>query len=134
MDDMARRVGLIRDLSSRLRHFLAGLSREEWTRPSACELWEVREVVAHLTGGAERQIQSMVRGRKGDAAPPPGFAPLDVAALSASNAQRDIAMRERLGMPCWTPSSPSTTGSANCWPSLALWTGKRSAGTPEEAP
>src|SRR6266849_5702030 len=97
MDDMARRVGLIRDLSSRLGHFLAGLSREEWTRPSACELWEVREVVAHLTGGAERQIQSMVRGRKGDAAPPPGFAPLDVAALSASNAQRDIAMRERLG-------------------------------------
>jgi hypothetical protein len=42
-------------------------------------------------------MQSMVRGRQGDAAPPPGFAPLDVAALSASNAQRDIAMRERLG-------------------------------------
>ena len=87
MDDMARRVGLIRDLSSRLGHLLAGLSREAWTRPSACALWAVREVVAHLTGGAERQMQSMVRGRKGDAAPPPGFAPLDVAALSASNAQ-----------------------------------------------
>jgi hypothetical protein len=53
--------------------------------------------VAHLTGGAERQIQSMVRDRKGDAAPPPSFAPMDVAALSASNAQRDIVMRERLG-------------------------------------
>src|SRR3989454_12476258 len=97
MDDMARRVGLIQDLSSRLGHLLAGLSREEWTRPSACALWAVREVVAHLTGGAERQMQSMVRGRKGDAAPPPGFAPLDVAALSASNAQRDMALRERLG-------------------------------------
>ena len=70
MDDMARRVGLIRDLSSRLGHLLAGLSREAWTRPSACALWAVREVVAHLTGGAERQMQSMVRGRKGDAAPP----------------------------------------------------------------
>ena len=97
MDDMARRVGLIRDLSSRLGHLLAGLSREAWTRPSACALWAVREVVAHLTGGAERQMQSIVRGRKGDAAPPPGFAPLDVAALSASNAQRDMALRERLG-------------------------------------
>ena len=42
-------------------------------------------------------MQSMVRGRKGDAALPPGFAPLDVAALSASNAQRDMALRERLG-------------------------------------
>lgn len=97
MDEMTQRVSIIQKLSEQLKEFLATLPNEAWMRPSACELWEVRDVVAHLTGGAERQIESMTRGRRGDAAPPPNFVSMDVATLSASNARRDIALRERLG-------------------------------------
>ena len=97
MDERKQRVSLVRGLAERLEKFLAGLPDEAWSRPSACDLLEVRDVVAHLTGGAERQIEGMARGRRGDAARPPGFVPMDVAALSASNARRDIALRERLG-------------------------------------
>ena len=54
------------------------------------------DVVAHLTGGAERQAQSMKRGRQGKAEPPAGFSQPDVVSMSASNAQRDITLRQRL--------------------------------------
>ena len=97
MEEMIRRVSIVRRLSERLRKLLASLPQEAWTRPSACELWEVRDVVAHLTGGAERQMESVTRGRQGDASPPPTFASMDVTTMSASNARRDIELRERLG-------------------------------------
>jgi uncharacterized protein (TIGR03083 family) len=97
MDEMARRVSLIHGLAGRLREFLGALPPEAWELPSACALWQVRDVVAHLTGGAERQIESMARGLRGDASPPPTFAPMDATTMAASNAQRDIVLRERLG-------------------------------------
>ena len=97
MADVDSRVALIQRLSGRLHAFLAGLSQDQWSRPSACDLWEVRDVVGHLTGGAGRQIESMRRGLNGDSAPPPGFEPMDAATLSATNARRDRALRERLG-------------------------------------
>jgi uncharacterized protein (TIGR03083 family) len=97
MDEMARRVSLIQGLTERLKEFLGALPTEAWELPSACELWQVRDVVAHLTGGAERQIESMARGLRGDASPPPTFASMDAATMSAHNARRDIALRERLG-------------------------------------
>jgi uncharacterized protein (TIGR03083 family) len=97
MDEMARRVSLIQRLAGRLREFLGALPTEAWELPSACDLWQVRDVVAHVTGGAERQIESMARGLRGDASPPPTFAPMDVATMAAHNARRDIVLRERLG-------------------------------------
>ncbi len=97
MDQMASRIALIRGLAGRLREFLASLSQEEWVRPSACDLWEVRDVVAHVTSGAGRQLDSMRRGMAGDSSPPPGFESVDLSALSASNVQRDIALRKELG-------------------------------------
>ena len=53
--------------------------------------------MAHLVGGAERQMGSMTRGRDGDAGPPAGFVATDAATLSSSNAQRDVDMRRSLG-------------------------------------
>jgi len=97
MDEMPRRVSLIQGLAARLKEFLGTLPTEAWELPSACELWQVRDVVAHLTGGAERQIESMARGLRGDASPPPTFAPMDVATMPARNARRDVVLRERLG-------------------------------------
>lgn len=97
MEDLSNRIALIRRLAGRIQGFLAGLPEEALCRPSACDLWEVRDVLGHLIGGAERQIDSLRRGLKGDASPPPGFVPMDAATLSSTNAQRDIERRERLG-------------------------------------
>ncbi len=83
-----QRVALMRSLAERIQAFLAGLSQEDWRRPSACEDWEVRDVIGHLIGGAERQVESLRRGLAGDSAPPAGFVPLDADAISANNAQQ----------------------------------------------
>ncbi len=53
--------------------------------------------MSHLIGGAERQAESMERGRGGDPNPPAGFVPPEPEALSANNAQRDIDRRNQLG-------------------------------------
>ena len=97
MQDIVDRVTLVARLSTRLHEFLVSLPPHELRRPSACDLWEVRDVLGHLIGGAERQIDSVRRGLQGDASPPPGFVPMDAATLSSTNAQRDIERRERLG-------------------------------------
>jgi uncharacterized protein (TIGR03083 family) len=113
MEQIASRIALIRGLSDRLRVFLAGLPQEEWTRPSACDLWEVRDVVAHVTSGAGRQIDSMRRGLAGDCSPPPGFESVDLNSLSASNVKRDIALRKELGeqlLPAFVARHEELTG------------------------
>ena len=74
MEAIHDRVALVRSLSKRVQAFLAGLSQEDWLRPSACEYWEVRDVIGHLIGGAERQMESLRRGMAGDSEPPAGFA------------------------------------------------------------
>jgi len=49
---------------------LAGLTAEQWARPSLCGRWTVEEVVAHLTAGAStgrwRWLRSMVAARFDD--------------------------------------------------------------------
>lgn len=97
MEDVRYRVTLIHRLAGRIHEFLSGQPEEAMHRPSACDLWEVRDVLGHLIGGAERQIDSVRRGLRGDAAAPPGFVPMDAETLSSTNAHRDIERRERLG-------------------------------------
>lgn len=65
--------GLLKEQSiaqlERLVPFVEGLSAEDWRTPSACDGWEVGEVVAHLASGAgmwAALIPAMVRG-EGDA-------------------------------------------------------------------
>ena len=65
MNQIEDRVALTRRLSRQIGEFLAGLTSEQWSSPSACDLWEVRDVVAHLIGGVERQMDSMARGLRG---------------------------------------------------------------------
>ncbi len=89
-------VKLISRIAERLESYLSSRPQENWSRPSRCDLWEVADVVAHLAGGAERQAQSMERGRQGRADQPEGFSPPDAVSMSASNAQRDITLRQRL--------------------------------------
>ena len=96
MDSPEERVKIAIRESARLKDYLSSLPAEAWNKPTACDLWEVRDVVSHLIGGAERQAESMERGRGGDSNPPAGFVPPEPAALSAANAQRDIDRRSQL--------------------------------------
>lgn len=42
---------------------LHGLSAEDWTAPTECPGWSVREMVAHLTGAAEEAVRPSVQAR-----------------------------------------------------------------------
>ena len=95
---MRQEIGVIRALADGLHGFLLGLSDDDLNRQSACAAWTVRDVAGHLANRAERQIASMTRGRDGDASPPPGFTrPAGNMAMSAANADADIAYARALG-------------------------------------
>ena len=91
-------IAVIGALARGLYEFLSNLSDADMARQSACDAWTVRDVAGHLTNRAERQITSMTRGRNGDSAPPAGFTPpTDNMAMSAANADADIAYAQSLG-------------------------------------
>ena len=91
-------IAVINALWQGLDTFLSACSPSDLRRPSACAAWSVRDVAGHLTNRAERQIASMTRGRRGDASPPPGFTPpASNQAMSAANADADIAYAQSLG-------------------------------------
>ena len=90
VNEIEYRVGVAKRLATNIMAYLRELTSDQWELPSACAEWRVRDVVSHLIGGAERQAESMERGRRGDSNPPAGFSNLDAAELSAINAQRDI--------------------------------------------
>src|SRR5690349_13251664 len=100
MDSPEETVKLIIAESERLTQYLNTLPPEVWSTPSACERWEVRDVIAHLAGGAEVYTDVIARSVQGDASPPPGrqtSGPTNAAAFAEGNAQRVLARRERLG-------------------------------------
>ena len=91
-------IAVIGALARGLYEFLSNLSEDDMGRQSACEAWTVRDVAGHLANRAERQIASMTRGRAGDSGPPANFnAPSDMMAMSAANADADIAYAQSLG-------------------------------------
>jgi uncharacterized protein (TIGR03083 family) len=100
MDSAEETVKILIAESERLKQYLTSLPPEAWSKPSACGRWEVRDVVAHLAGGAEFCTDVISRGLQGDVSPPAGRpAPGSANAASSAegNAQRVIARRERLG-------------------------------------
>ena len=97
MTSVESQVELVKTLVSSISARAGSLTPEQLALPSACSEWQVQDVVSHLIGGAERQIDSMRRGKAGDAGPPEGFTPMESSAMSATNAQRDIRRREGLG-------------------------------------
>ena len=47
------RVKVLRSEMERVQGYLAGLAVTAWTHQSACDRWEVRHVVAYLSGVSE---------------------------------------------------------------------------------
>ena len=100
MASTEQRVKLVKSESERIQQFLGALSSEALTQPSACDRWEVRDVVAHLTGAVDLFAGNITRGVNGDSSPPEGFPPPSAAALAArmeAGAQRAITLRESMG-------------------------------------
>jgi uncharacterized protein (TIGR03083 family) len=101
MDTPEHLVQLIHAESERLTHYLHTLPPAAWHRPSACELWEVRDVAGHLTWVAEFFVDIISRGVQGDASVPADRPPGDLPPIGSFNAyiaQKAIARRESLGV------------------------------------
>ena len=65
-------VKLIIAESERLTQYLTTLPPKAWRTSSACERWEVRDVVAHLAMETEGYTDVIARSVQGDASPPAG--------------------------------------------------------------
>ena len=97
MPTIESQIELVKTLASSISARAGSLTPEQMALPSACDQWQVQDVVAHLIGGANRQIEGMTRGRDGDSGPPQGFTSVDSTTTSVSNSQRDMHWRENLG-------------------------------------
>lgn len=93
-------VPIVQTEAAGLAQFLDTLSADDWRRPSACDLWAIRDVVAHLIWAADFYTDTVSRGRQGDIAlpgdRPPGDAP-EPASMPAYFDQHAIRVRDRLG-------------------------------------
>ena len=100
METPANRVQLIQSASVQFGQYLHALPAESWRRPSACDRWEVRDVVGHLILGAELYFGVVSRGLHGDTSPPEGFPPagsVNAASVAAFVDQMSVTRREHLG-------------------------------------
>ena len=70
MDAIETRVKLIKSESEGFGQYLDSLAPDNWSHNSACDLWEVRDVVAHLVWVAEFYLDTISRGVNGDASAP----------------------------------------------------------------
>ncbi len=94
------KVKLVKDESARIGVYLKTLKADAWTTQSACDAWEVQDVVAHLTGAVDRFGPNIIRGIGGDGSAPEGMPPAgegDMAARLRANAQVAIDFRTSLG-------------------------------------
>jgi uncharacterized protein (TIGR03083 family) len=106
MSTQAARVTVVQTESERLTQYLAALPEEAWSTPSACALWEVRDVVAHLVDAANSYIDWITRGLQEDTSAPTGWpapgifttaSPAEQQQMETAVAQSTVALRERLG-------------------------------------
>jgi uncharacterized protein (TIGR03083 family) len=95
-----QRVELIKSESQRIQQYLEARSNEDLTRLSACDAWEVRDVVAHLAASVDLYDATISRGIKGDSTPPKGLSSAGVSSLLTrleENTQRVIDFRQNIG-------------------------------------
>ena len=100
MGSVIEKVRLVKEESARIAQYLNSLSLDAWSTQSACDAWQVRDVLAHLTGSMEMFGANIARGVAGDSTPPEGLPPAgegDMAVRLAANAQRAVDFRESQG-------------------------------------
>src|SRR5438128_785474 len=106
MSTQAELVTVIQTESERLQQYLAALTADAWTKPSACALWEVRDVVAHLIRVPNAYMVRITGGLRGDTSPPEGGPAPHIWKTHSQEerrqrwmamGQRQLAYRERFG-------------------------------------
>ncbi|MFQ6029891.1 MAG: maleylpyruvate isomerase family mycothiol-dependent enzyme [Dehalococcoidia bacterium] len=100
MSPWEERAKLLQSESQRFQQYLSELPDNAWIKQSACDLWRVDDVVAHLVGNAEFYASTVERGLKGEYEPPEGRPAAGMGHPSlgaAGTAEGAIANRERLG-------------------------------------
>ncbi len=100
MSSWEERAKLLQSESQRFQKYLSGLPDDAWGKQSACELWRVEDVVAHLVGNAEFYAATVERGLKGEFEPPEGRPAAGTGHPSkgaAGTAEGAVANRESLG-------------------------------------
>jgi uncharacterized protein (TIGR03083 family) len=106
MSTQAECVKVLQTDFERLKQYLTALPQDAWTKPSACALWEVRDVVAHLIFLANYYTDWITRGLRGDTSTPEGrpepgsyntLSQEERQQMATAAAQRMIAFRESLG-------------------------------------
>ncbi len=70
--EMQTRTHLVRFEAERLASYLQGLSEESWNHSTACDRWQVGDVVAHLVWIGEFYVTFITRALAGDLTAPPG--------------------------------------------------------------
>ncbi|MDE2779547.1 MAG: maleylpyruvate isomerase family mycothiol-dependent enzyme [Chloroflexota bacterium] len=70
--EMQTRTRLARFEAERLASYLGGLSPEGWNHPTACDLWQVGDLVGHMVWIGEFYVKFVTRSLAGDITPPPG--------------------------------------------------------------
>jgi len=100
MDSPEQRVKIAIAESERLKEYLSSLPAEAWNKPSDCDRWEVRDVVAHLAWVAESYTERINQSLQGESSTPegqPAPGPVSAASFAEGNAQRAISRRESVG-------------------------------------
>ena len=101
MNSPEGRVRLALSESERLKEYVSGLSEDAWSRPTACDRWDVRDMVAHLVLATEFQMGMISRGLDCDSSPPPGFHPAGASKSGGAGAnathRATIGRRDTLG-------------------------------------
>ena len=100
MDSPEQRVKIAIAESERLKEYLSFLPSEAWNKPSACDRWEVQDVVAHLAWVAETYTERIRQSLQEDSSSPegqPSPGPVSAASFAEGNAQRAISRRESVG-------------------------------------
>ena len=54
MGSVLVKIQLVREESARIGVYLKTLRPEDWATQSACDAWQVQDVVAHVIGAVER--------------------------------------------------------------------------------
>jgi uncharacterized protein (TIGR03083 family) len=72
MSTQAELVTVIQTEVERQQQYLAALPQDAWTKPSACPLWDVRDVVVHLLRVPDNYVIRITLGLQGDTSPVAG--------------------------------------------------------------
>lgn len=100
MPSYQQRLGTLQSVSNQLSGYLHSLPADAWDRPSACDRWQVGDVIGHLIRGSDFYHSTVSLGLAGETSAPPGRVPAgSESGASAADgiADASIARRRELG-------------------------------------